>query len=389
MDLAMRLGQPDRVPFMCQLAMGHYFLHAGLAPVDIWTSSESFANALVTMQRRYAFDGILVNLPGRDPGWESHLDRVAPEPSAGVTRLHWKNGGTTLVPRDDNPCYRGPDGRRGFPTFESVDPEQLWYVEPWDVTGVNHPYTWSFDSEARPDDDFFPPYHLDTLRAVRERVGAEVSVHAELFSPFAQLLELLDVQHGLLALMDDPGKAHACLERLTAGAIDLGCRQAGADIDALLISSPYAGAGMISRGMYEQFVLPYERRLIEGLEHEHAGLPVYTHTCGAIGDRLDLMLETGTSGVDTLDPPPLGTVELEEAVSQLEGRAFIKGNIDAVNTLLRGDEAAVEAAVDRRLEVAAPGGGYVLSTACSVAPAVEPRLIEYMGELVHTRGKYE
>jgi len=34
--IAMRLGQPDRVPVMCQLAIGHYFLHSGLDPIDIW-----------------------------------------------------------------------------------------------------------------------------------------------------------------------------------------------------------------------------------------------------------------------------------------------------------------------------------------------------------------
>lgn len=66
MDVAMRLGTPDRVPVMCQLALGHYFLQAGLDPIEIWHSTEGFAEALVRLQRRYRFDGILVNLPGRD-----------------------------------------------------------------------------------------------------------------------------------------------------------------------------------------------------------------------------------------------------------------------------------------------------------------------------------
>ena len=42
-------------------------------------------------------------------------------------------------------------------------------------------------------------------------------------------------------------------------------------------------------------------------------------------------METGTNGVDTLDPPPLGTVELEKAVQVLKGKVFIKGNLDPVN----------------------------------------------------------
>lgn len=63
--LAMNLDVPDRVPVFCQLAIGHYFLNARPSPFDVWFRSGAFANALVELQRRYRFDGILVNLPGR------------------------------------------------------------------------------------------------------------------------------------------------------------------------------------------------------------------------------------------------------------------------------------------------------------------------------------
>ena len=49
MSLAMRRESPDRVPVMCQLALGHYFLNAGLAPHEIWFTSEAFAKALVKL----------------------------------------------------------------------------------------------------------------------------------------------------------------------------------------------------------------------------------------------------------------------------------------------------------------------------------------------------
>jgi hypothetical protein len=64
MAMAMHHQLPDRVPVMCQLALGHYFLHTELSPHEIWFTSEGFAQALVTLQRRYQFDGILINLPG-------------------------------------------------------------------------------------------------------------------------------------------------------------------------------------------------------------------------------------------------------------------------------------------------------------------------------------
>lgn len=384
--IAMDLAEADRVPVFCQLAIGHYFLNAGVSPFDIWFRSEGFAEALVELQRRYGFDGILVNLPGRDPEIESHIERTEEVPGGSVVR--WKNGCFTRVPVDDNPHYFQPDGSRAFPSFEEVDPEDLWYVEPWDITGVGAPFRWGFEEKPRSPDDFFPSYHLDTLTAVLGRTEGEVSVHGEVFSPFSQFLELLNYEGALMAMMDDPGKVRACLDRLTSGAVDLACRQAEAGVDAVLISSAFAGSGFISRSHYAEFVLPFERRLVDEVRRRHPGVKLYTHTCGGIGDRLDLMLESGTQGLDTLDPPPLGTVDLEDAVELLKGRVFIKGNIDPVNTLLRGNEAAVRQAVLHRLRVAAPRGGYILSSACAVAPAVRPELLSFMAELTRKHGSY-
>ncbi len=75
--LAMRHRLPDRVPVMCQLALGHYFLNTPLKPHEIWFTSEGFAEALVQLQRRYRFDGILINLPGRPAGLLDQVQSIA------------------------------------------------------------------------------------------------------------------------------------------------------------------------------------------------------------------------------------------------------------------------------------------------------------------------
>ena len=80
-------------------------------------------------------------------------------------------------------------------------------------------------------------------------------------------------------------------------------------------------------------MLPYEAEVVRRIHA--AGVPVYTHTCGEIGDRLERMAATGIDGIDTLDPPPLGSVDLSDAKRRVGERLFFKGNIDPVNTLLR------------------------------------------------------
>jgi hypothetical protein len=383
----MHLGTPDRVPVMCQLALGHYFLNAPLDEVDIWHDTAAFGDALILLQERYGFDGILVNLPGRDPNWRSNVRKI--EEKDGERIIHWPNGWYTVAPPDDNPHVYQEDGTRYFPTFDEVDPEQLFYMEPHDLSAITYPYSWGFTAAPAPRGRaFFPPWQFDTIRYVLARVGERVSVHGEIFSPFSQFMEMLDYTNGLMALLDDAVKAKACLEALSEGAIELACGQAEAGAHAVLISSAFAGAGLISRQHYSEFVLPYEKKVISGVKSRFPDLPVYTHTCGAIGDRLDLMAETGTNGVDTLDPPPLGTVELKDAKRILAGRQFIKGNLDPVNTVLMGTPADVLAAARERIQTAGPGGGYILSTACSVAPAAPPANIIKLREAVEEFGKY-
>ena len=171
----MSLGEPDRVPVMCQLALGHYFLRSGVDPLDIWYSSEGFGEALIALQRRYGFDGILVNLPGRDPSWRRHVRAIEEDGAAKI--ILWTNGWSTVFPPDDLPWVRREDALRFRPRLEEVDPDQLFYVEPHDLSSITYPYSWGFDGvPARPGPDFFPPWHYDTIKAVRERVGDQVSV---------------------------------------------------------------------------------------------------------------------------------------------------------------------------------------------------------------------
>jgi len=381
MRTAMRLGEPDRVPVMCQLALGHYFLQSGLDPVEIWHDTEAFGEALIRLQRRYGFDGIVVNLPGRDPAWRRNIAVV--ERGSDGTVIRWRNGWATVVPCDDLPWVCREDGSRFRLDFGAIDPARLFYVDPHGLAGVCDPYAPNFDPAPA---DEFPSYQFDTIRYVRAKAG-DVSVHAEVFSPFSQLMELADHASVLMALVTEPGKVHACLERLADGAAMLARGEAAAGADAILISSAFAGAGFISPAHYREFVLPYEKKVIDAVWAAFK-IPVYTHTCGAIGDRLELMAASGTAGIDTLDPPPLGTIDLADARRRTVGRLFLKGNIDPVNTMLLGTPGNVLAAARDRIETAGPGGGYILSTACAVPPAAPPENVMKLVAAAEAFGRY-
>lgn len=385
MALAMQHQPPDRVPVMCQLSLGHYFLNAGLPPHRVWFTSEGFAEALVKLQQRYRFDGILINIPGRPADLLDDVVQIE-KTGDGGEKLVWKDGSYTIVPPNDSAHHYAADGsppKRA--DFATLDPDTLDGLD--DLAG----YIWNTYHVPRlagkttpgPLSDV-PEYFHRTFDLVKAAVGDEVSVHEEVFSPFTHLMELFGYEEALMGLLTDPAKSHALLDRLTNASIAMGVAQARRGADAVLISSAFAGGGFISREMYREFVMPYERRLTDAIRP--TGVPVYTHTCGRIGDRLELMAETGIDGLDTLDPPPLGNVELSDAKRALGDRLFIKGNMNSVALLDYKTKEQVLAEAAERIRIGKPGGGYILSTACSVAPRVEPWKLELLTPLVEEIG---
>lgn len=385
---AMRHEIPDRVPVMCQVALGHYFLHSDAPPADIWFDSEVFVRTLIAFQQHYRFDGFLINIPGRPPDWRNWLRGQGRDGQRQV--LSWNDGLITSFPPDDNGHTTRADGS----DLPRADPAQ---VDPADPATYRVPgYLWNtwhaptlFDVPADADltdPAAYPDWLTSGLRAARAACP-EVSVHMEVFSPLTHLLELFGYQPALLALLDEPQRCHQLLDSFTRLVIAMVRCYGPHQPDAILISSAFAGAGFISREMYREFVVPYERRVVEAIRE--FGIPAYTHTCGAIGDRLDLMAETGLDGIDTLDPPPLGTVDLARAKAEWGSRLFFKGNLDAVHDMLYADDARFRQAVLERLRIGKPGSGYILSSACSVAPRVSPQRLLLLSELADEFGRFD
>lgn len=392
---ACRRQLSDRVPVMCQLAIGHYLLNTDVKPAELWFSSEAFARALVELQRRYRFDGMLINLPGRALDWRAGMRAIEDTQEGQIVR--WENGDMTVCPRDDNAHHYRLDKQTGKhlldadcrPTIHEVDPQLIFYDDPHTEGGLKYPFYYGLEP-YRPDrEDYFPARHFRTIDLVLEEVGREVSVHGEYFSPFTQLMELLGYQNALTALIEEPDKCHTILDRYAEGCAAFGQAIADRGVEAIIMSSAFAGAGFISRKMYEEFVVPCERKAVMGIKEAYPELPIYTHTCGAIGDRLELMAETGIDGIDCLDPPPLGTVDLPDAKARIGGRLFIKGNIDPVNTLLKKTREQVKEDARWRLQAAKEGGGYILSSACSVPPRAPAENLEALAEAAEQWGRYD
>ena len=361
---AMARKKPDRVPVMCQMSIGHMLVQTRTPPPELWFDRHVYAGVLLDLRARYAFDGILISLHGHSSDWGRRVLHWTRGPLEDI--LDWRDGGRTVFPHDDLP-RPVPAGESRPASIACFDPDEL--PERLDYIPVSQGLRFPID----------PDHPYDILDDVLEKSGGRFSVHGEVTSPLDYFLDLFGFSGGFLALAEEPDRSKEVLGRLTDGVVRIAAEQAARGVDAIKISSPFAGAGFISPRHYREFVLPFERRVAAALRG--TGAFAYTHTCGAIGDRLEMIGETGVDGIECLDPPPLGNVELEDALERLGGRLFIKGNIDPVHTLLFGTPEAIAADARRRLTAGAARGGYILSTACSIAPHTPPAHVEMLSPL--------
>jgi hypothetical protein len=368
---SMDFETPDRVPLMCQFSIGHMLIQEQVSPAKLWFSGDVFLDTLINMRNRYKFDGILISLHGHNPRWMDNVREILPQENGEM--IYWKNGEKTLCLSDDLPLHfpLGEIQKKHISEIKLSDiPEKIDYI-PFSQGG-----DFCFNEETR--------YKI--FDDIHKILGFEYSIHGEVVSPFDYFLDLIGHQEALMTLLDQPEKSKDILQKYTNAIVTHSEQMCDHEVDAIKISSPYAGAGFISPDFYKNFILPYESQISKAIRKK--GKHVYIHTCGSIGDRLELLAESGASGIECLDPPPLGDVDLADAKKRLGKKCFIKGNIDSVNMLLNKSRQEILKDAKERIEIGKKGSGFILSTACSIAPRVPKENIEVLYDAVEEYGKY-
>ncbi len=370
---AMNLQHPDRVPLMCQFSIGSMMTQLKPNPVEFWYDKNVFADGLIRLCEMFRFDGILVSLHGHSDRWKQDLLNYECV-NEGNYKLTYPYR-TEVHSWTDLPLvsYSKP---KKLPTIEEIDVEK---DIPSEINYIPVSQNLYFDLDKASLFDIF-----DIIYA---KVGDSRSIHGEITSPFDYFLDLVGYENGLIALIMEPEKCKSIIEKFANGILDLAVQMCDKPIDAIKVSSPFAGMGFISSEQYSEFVLPYEHKIISAIRAK--GVHVYIHTCGSINDRLELMRESNTSGLECLDPVPVGNVDLKDAFDRIGNDLFIKGNIDSVNSLLYADDAKAEDDVKKIIETGKiRGKGFILSTACSIAPLVTKERLLMLSQLIDEYGQY-
>jgi len=202
-----------------------------------------------------------------------------------------------------------------------------------------------------------PKQRIESVRKMAQAVGATHSVLGWVEGPIAEYADLRGVENTFMDLIDKP----EMYVQAAGVLIDNAVRFARAQIDAGadMIGMGDAVASLINPAMYEQYVLPFEKKLIDAI-HE-AGATVKLHICGNIANNIALMAQTGADIID-VD----WMVSLAAAREAVGPDVTLAGNFDPSAVLLQGTPEDVAQAARSCIESA--GAKFILQPGCEVPP---------------------
>ncbi|WP_321472898.1 uroporphyrinogen decarboxylase family protein [uncultured Paludibaculum sp.] len=212
------------------------------------------------------------------------------------------------------------------------------------------------------------------VRLLAQRAGADRIVEGWVEGPCAMAADL----RGLNTLMLDFGDDLDFVEALFDYALRMELRFAQAQVDAgaTLIGVGDAAASLVGPRIYQNVVLPIEKRLVAGIQA--MGVPVRLHICGNTRRILKGMGEVGAEIVDLDFPAPV-----DEARAAMGARQVLLGNMDPVRALRDGTPESVTAVLAECHAQA--GRGYIVGAGCEIPRGTPHENVEAMTRFARSR----
>lgn len=189
----------------------------------------------------------------------------------------------------------------------------------------------------------------------KQQIGGQLLIEGWIEGPCAEAADLRGINSLMVDFFDDPVFVRDLFEFVVRMELDFAKAQIEAGADVLGMGD--AAASLVGPQIYEEFVLPYERRIIEGI---HAmGGRVRLHICGNTNKSLGSI---GTLGADLVDLDFM--VSVAAARAAMGPGQVLTGNIDPVAVMRNGNPESITAAVARCHQEAGPR--YVVAAGCEI-----------------------
>jgi hypothetical protein len=205
---------------------------------------------------------------------------------------------------------------------------------------------------------------FSAIQAVRDRLGDRGIVRSHPFSPgqgspWQSFCYLFGTENAIMLGMDEPQTLHHILEAIVQKTLRVTEMWAGTPADMVEVGGGAGSSTVISPKFYREFGLPYDQRQ-NALFHQ-AGVKVVNHFCGGLMPMLDLVVESGADGLETMTPPSMGgDCDLREASRRVGDRLFFIGGFDQNAGFERGTPQSARKLVFDCFEATRDHAGYIL-----------------------------
>ncbi len=189
----------------------------------------------------------------------------------------------------------------------------------------------------------------------KRAVGNDLLIEGWVEGPCAQAADLRGINNLMLDFVDDEVFVRDLFDFVLEMELAFADAQIAAGVD--LIGVGDAAASLISRRTYEELVLPYEKRLVDGIREK--GARVRLHICGNIRHLLPGMGELNWDFADIDFPVPLA-----DARAELGPERVIAANLDPVRDVRDGTPDSIKHALDECYQAA--GRRFIVAAGCEI-----------------------
>jgi uroporphyrinogen decarboxylase len=221
------------------------------------------------------------------------------------------------------------------------------------------------------------PYVLETIRILRREFEGRVPLIGFGGAPFTLACYMVegkgskDFAQIKRMMYGAPELYSALMDKITEMDRQYLNAQIAAGAQAIQIFDTWGG--IVSPLDYEKYILPYTKKLIDGLDRD--GIPIIHFVKGA-GTMLDVVRKAGSDVVGLDWHISLGT-----ARDILGAEIAVQGNLDP--TVLYAPKAHIEKEVKRILDENAGRPGHIFNLGHGILPTVDPEHARFMVECVH------
>lgn len=220
---------------------------------------------------------------------------------------------------------------------------------------------------------------LDTIAALKARVGNTVPIIGVVMAPFSLPVMQMGFEAYLDLIFEEPDRFARLMEINHSFCVDWANAQIAAGATAICYFDPVSSSTNVSRDLYLRTGHPIARRTLARING-----PTATHlAAGRSLPIIDDLAATGTAvvGVSTLE-------DLRTLKAAARGRLTLLGNLNGI-AMRNWSPDQAEAEVKAAIAAAGPGGGFILSDNHGEIPWQVPEAVLLaMRDAVDRWGRY-